>query len=483
MAVETKSYLTFILGVSFLGITFLITGSEAEHEGHDHRSQHMDTQDDRILADDERHDAHGHENHVDHLGHGHEKEHEKNQVHERHSGQNYENANKGHADHSHEDGGHKEHWDEVTLTDEAIKYFKLRIDTVRRTKLIPRISAPARVTFNEEKLAHVGSSVSGRVKEIQYRIGDHVQKGDILLVVDSPELGQLQSEFLQKRIEAQVAEISLEVAEAEYERAKKLIEGNGISQAQFLKAERNYKVAEGGQLTAMSNVQALENRLQIFGISKKQIEALIQTEKIDFVYQITAPISGEIIARKATIGEVVKPDDHALMIIADLATIWIIASVPEGKTPVIRVGAPAYYNTEFPGGERLKGKVSYIAPALDERTRTGQVRIEVSNKERLLRPGMFGTVLIDETTGNMDTYPEVLSVPNSAVFTVEGGPAVFVPSKKKRNTFEKRAVVIGPTIDGNVVVASGLDEGELYVAKGGFILKAELGKEGVAHEH
>ena len=69
------------------------------------------------------------------------------------------------------------------------------------------------------------------------------------------------------------------------------------------------------------------------------------------------------------------------------------------------------------------------------------------------------------------------------MFTIEGGPAVFVLKEDEKNTFEKRAVTIGPVIGGHVTVLSGLEEGERYVAKGGFILKAELGKEGVAHEH
>ena len=485
LQIQLNLILRFI--VSFLWIAAMAVAGNDEHENHDHGSHQLDVQEYPSHGEDEKHDAHdlkNIENGADHARHDHgEEEREKDEEHEQHSEHDHADSHEGHADNGHEGDDHGGHSDEVTLTEEAIKVFKLKIETARRKKLIPKITAPARVTFNADRLAHVGSSVSGRVRDIRYRIGDRVQEGDVLLVVDSPELGKLQSEFLQSRIGAQVAEISVEVAKVEYERAQKLIDGKGISQAQFLEAEGKFKVAKGSLLTAKSTVQALESRLKIFDITTAQVEDLIKTEQIVLDYNIVAPLSGEIITRKATLGEVVKPDDHALMVIADLATVWVIASVPELKTPVVEVGAMAYYTAGFIGGEDLPGKVSYIAPALDERTRTGQVRIEIPNTKKVLRPGMFGTVMINETKDDTDGIPELLSVPESAVFTVEGGPAIFVPSEDEKNTFEKRAVTLGPAIDGNVTVLSGLEEGERYVAKGGFILKAELGKEGVAHEH
>ena len=475
MIPQLKLVLMLLFGVSFLSVASLLVASNDEHEGHDHGSHHVDVQDSRISADNKTH--------TDHSGHDRGQGREKDEEHEQHSGHDHGDTHEDHAGHGHKGEGHSEHSDEITLTEEAIRLFKLRIETARRQKLIRKISAPARVTFNIEGLAHVGSSVSGRVKEIRFRIGDYVKKGDVLLVVDSPELGSLQSEFLQKRIEVQVAEISLEVARTEYERARKLIEGKGISQAQFLQAQGKYKIAEGALLTAKSAAQALKNRLHLFGMTQKRVEELIKNEEIDSAYTISAPISGEIIAREVTIGKVVNPDDDALMTIADLSTLWVIASVPDVQMRFIKVGASATITSETIGNNHAGGKVSYIAPALDERTRTGQIRIEISNGHNVLRPGMFGTAMIDETKDNMDSSPNVLAVPESAVYTVEGSPAVFVVREDEKNTFEKRAVTIGPVISGYVTVLSGLEEGERYVANGGFILKAELGKEGVAHEH
>ena len=181
------------------------------------------------------------------------------------------------------------------------------------------------------------------------------------------------------------------------------------------------------------------------------------------------------------IGNDTLVDDDALMTVADLSVMWVIASVPDVRMRFVEIGSRAFIRSEAIAGGELEGIVTYIAPALDERTRTGQVRIEIKNVDSALRPGMFGRVQIFRK--NDDIHDALLAVPQSAVFTVEGGPAVFVVSDSQENVFEKRAIVIGPIVDDYVPVISGLSEGERVVMKGGFILKAELGKEGVAHEH
>jgi cobalt-zinc-cadmium efflux system membrane fusion protein len=241
-------------------------------------------------------------------------------------------------------------------------------------------------------MAHVGATVSGRVSEIKYRIGDTVRQGDVLLILNSTELGMIQSEFLQKRSEIEVTRVALEVAESEYQRATILVNGNGISQAEFLRIEGKYKISKSALLTAESTAQSLENNLHLLGMSQNRIDALIASGEVDPVYNILAPIDGEIIARHATIGEVVHPDNDALMTGADMSVMWMIASVPEKQMHLVKIGASARFRSDAIGGESIAGMVTYIAPALDERTRTGQVRIESKGENIRLRPGMFGHV-------------------------------------------------------------------------------------------
>ena len=129
----------------------------------------------------------------------------------------------------------------------------------------------------------------------------------------------------------------------------------------------------------------------------------------------------------------------------------------------------------------IEGKVSRIAPAIDDATRTARVRVEVPNRDGRLRPGMFAAV--EFTSASHAGGEPTLAVPEEAVQTVEGGPAVFVPVQGEENTFAKRAVMVGRAVGGMVPVLSGLKEGESVVTRGTFLLKAELGKGEAGHDH
>jgi len=147
----------------------------------------------------------------------------------------------------------------------------------------------------------------------------------------------------------------------------------------------------------------------------------------------------------------------------------------------VAIGAAAQVRIAAVDDEAVSGNLSFIAPSLDPNTRTAQVRIEVKNDHGKLKPGMFATAVLAscrEAAGQL-----VLAVPDEAVQTVEGGPAVFVPVEGEPNTFAKRAVGVGPAVGGMVPITSGLKEGEPVVVSGSFLLKAELGKGEAAHEH
>ncbi len=391
--------------------------------------------------------------------------------------EDHEDDHSDHGDHSSHEEGHS---DEVTLDENAIKLFELSIEPVSRQNLFLKVSAPARVTFNMEAIAHIETTVAGRVKEIHYKTGDTVNVGDVLLTLDSKELGIAQSDFLQNLSQVDIAQITLDVSKIEYERAKRLFQENGISQAEFLQVEGEYKIAEGTVISAQSTSAASKSALLLYGMTPPGIERLITSKEVNPAYKISSPIFGEIIARHVSVGEVVGPDDEALMTIADLSSLWIIASVPDSKLGLLKMGAKTIIRSNTNGSVPIEGMVEYLAPALDEQTRTGQVRIKAPKQLEVLRPGAFVHV---EIISNNTTSDTILAVPKSSVFDIEGGPAVFVVSVSEKNTFIKRAITIGPVVDNYIPVLSGLSEGEYIVAKGGFILKAELGKEGVAHEH
>jgi cobalt-zinc-cadmium efflux system membrane fusion protein len=384
----------------------------------------------------------------------------------------------GHAGHGDDHG----HVDEVKLTAEAIRQWNIRVEPAKKRVLAATFIAPARVAFNAEAMAHVGSLVPGRVVEIKVRVGDVVKKSDELLVIESTELGQAQSEYLQRRTDLAVVLSTVEPAKHAYERAKKLYDqSQGISLGEVQKREAEMKAAEGHALTAKAAAVAALNRLLLRGMTKDEVKELEDKGMLNPKLSVRAPIAGRVIEREVTLGELVSPEKEKLMVLAGVENVWVLADVSESRLPQVMLGSPAQVQLAALPGQRFEGKVSHVAPALNPDTRTGSVRIEVANPDDKLRPGMFASVMLTASTAGGGEA--VLAVPDEAVQTVEGAPAVFVPVEGEANTFAKRTVTVGKPAGGMVPVLSGLKEGEPVVVSGTFILKAELGKSEASHEH
>lgn len=370
------------------------------------------------------------------------------------------------------------------LTPEAVKGSGIRIETLARKSLAATFSVPARVSFNLEAQAHVGVPIPGRIAELKVQLGSIPMKGDVLAVVDSPELGEAQSDYLQKRTLVRVALSAMEVARTTHERAQKLLEGKGISFSESLKREAEFKAAQGNLFTAEAAVTAAENKLHLFGMTQAAVDACAKTGEIGPRYEVRAPISGEIISREATLGEIVRPEGEPLMILADLSTFWVLADVPELRITSIAAGAPARINLPALGGSTIEGKVAYIAPMLKEQNRTIEVRIEVPASAGPLRPGMFGEAeLSGSAKPGEGALPQSIVVPEIAIQTIEGSPSVFLALACAEGVFYRRPVKIGTRQGRWVSVLEGLEEGQRVVTEGSYVLKADIGKAGAEHDH
>lgn len=383
-----------------------------------------------------------------------------------------------HAGHDH--GG--EHGDEVVLTPDAIRNNGIRVGRAKKQVLTSSITAPARVSYNAEKVAHVGSILKGRITELMVRQGDNVRAGDPLVVVDSPELGEAQADYLQRRTAVEVAKPAVEFAKSAVERGRELYEkSQGISLTELQRREGEYRTAQGALQTATGALTAAENRLQLLGTSRQAIKTLGDSSEINSRHTVVAPIGGRVIEREVTLGELVGPEREKLLSIADMTTVWVLVDVPETQIGPITVGSKVQITVPAFPGQAFEGKVSYISPELDV-SRRARMRVEVPNAQVRLLPGMFASAEVFGSAGGESAEPVVV-VPESAVQTVEGEPAVFVPVEGEPNTFAKRQVGVGSPVGGMVPITAGLKEGERYVAAGSFILKAEIGKAGAAHEH
>lgn len=390
-----------------------------------------------------------------------------------------------HADeHDGHQHGQEEHGGEVKLTSDAIARYGVKVETASLWKLQPAFMAPARVAFNAETMAHVGSPLPGRVVELAVRLGDKVQKGDVLLQVESPQLGEAQNEFLQKRIQAQTAVPAVDLAKNALDRATRLYnENRGIALDEVQKREAEYRSALAGQKSAESAVIAAENKLHLLGMDQPAVDRLVESGEVQSRFAIRAPVLGTVVEREVTLGELVGPEKEALLVIADTENVWVLADVPEARLASVVMGAAAWLKTGGPQSHKHEGSVSYIAPLVDARTRTAQVRIAVKCEHGTLWPGMFVQVEITAVDRDNPDPAPVIAVPEEAIQTIERRSVIFVPVPNEENTFIQRAVSVDKPASGLVPIHSGLVEGERYVASGSFILKAELGKGSAAHEH
>lgn len=387
----------------------------------------------------------------------------------------------------HDHAGESEHADEVKLAGDAVARYGIQTSTAQLWVLRPTMTAPARVGFNTEAMAHVGSPLRGRIAEVKVRVGDPVKAGQELAVIESPELGEAQADYLQRRVAVQTAGPAVDLSKVAWERAQGLYEkSQGISLTEVQRREAEHKVSIAALKAAESARTAAANRLHMLGMDHDAIEALATTGEVVPRYAIRAALDGVIVQREVTLGELVGPDREYLMVIADATQLWVLADVPEAKLLRIHAGAKAWISVgslSEAGSKRFEGSVAFISPFVDPTTRTAQVRIEVPMAELGLRPGMFAQAEIVEMDPGEPAPAPVVAVPEDAIQTVEGGPALFVPVEGEPNTYAKRAVTIGRAVGGLAPVFSGLVEGELFVSEGTFILKADLGKGAAAHEH
>ena len=361
---------------------------------------------------------------------------------------------------------------EVKISKDAVEENGIKIGPVSRRILIPTFTAPARVSYNMEVIAHVGAPVPGRVVEIKVRLGDSVKKLDELLIVESPDLGEAQSDLLQKRAAADAAQSAVQPAKIAYERGKTLFEQNqGIALADLQKREADYRAVDAALKSAQAAARAAENKLSLLGMDNAAIAKLIDTGQLTPRYVVRSAIAGQVVERNVTQGSLVSPDKD-LMTIADTSLLWLLADVPEARLADVRVGTPARIILAALRDREFSGVISYVAPALDPLTRTLQVRIETKNESGLLKPGMFAQVEIEVAT---DKKPQpVLAVPDAAVQTIEGDDVVFVPQQGEEGTFKKVEIKLGPVVGEWRPVIFGLKENDQIVVEGSFILKAHL---------
>ena len=313
------------------------------------------------------------------------------------------------------------------------------------------LEAMGKILANQYRKAIVSYPFPARVAKINARIGDHVKKGQKLMVLQSEEVGEATSAFYR-------ANADFELAKVNFDREQQLFAKGVGAKKNFLTAEAELKVAE-------ANLNAAEKKLHVLGFTEDEVKRITHTHQINPVITLYAPIGGKIVRSNVILGEMIDESTEILTIM-DPSVLWVDAGIYEKDIARIKIGQKVVANVPAYPGESFMGKITYISDLLNESTRTITVRSEVRNRLNKLKPGMFASLkIVLELEGN------ALCIPVKAVLDDKGNKLVFV---KSDGVYYPREVQVGVKNGDFITIKSGIRKGDIVVTSGNFQLKSKL---------
>jgi RND family efflux transporter MFP subunit len=314
----------------------------------------------------------------------------------------------------------------ITIDPVTMQNMGFRSELVTRGSLRRTIRTYGTIDFDETHLADVTTKFKGWIEKLYVdATGQQVHRGDPLFEIYSPELYNAQIEYL----------LGLNQST------------NAFTGAQTLKA-------------------AARSKLKFFDISDEQIAELEKTREARRTLRVGATTDGFVVEKMIVQGQMVDAG-MKLYRIADMGTVWVQAQIYEQDLSFVQLGQEAEVSLSYMPDRKFRGRLTYIYPTVDEKTRTAKVRMEFHNPGYLLKPGMFATVELQASLVN-----DALLVPDSAVLRSGEKNTVFVALDGGK--FEPRVVTLGPRGENNSYqVLSGLSEGERVVTSGQFMLDSE----------
>ena len=352
------------------------------------------------------------------------------------------------------------------------------IAPVKMTGAADGPAIPAQLVYNRSRQAEVTALAGGVVRRLTAEPGQRVSQGAVLAELASPGTALARADY-------QAALGRLELAEASVRREEELV-AKGVS------ARMELEQARAERQAASAAAEQLRGQLTAFGAGTATGGGT--------ALALRSPISGTVVSRNAVVGQTLAPETP-LFSVVDLSSMWLELQGDPGQFPSLKTGAAV--EAEFDGlpGQRFPGKIVQIATALNERTRLLRATAEIANPDGLLKEGMFGTaylVAAPATAQKVEQHEPahaghdhakenpleelfaddahgpatVVAVPAGAVQAIDGKSYVFVALEQ--DLFELRRVETGPRRAGEVLISTGLRDGEQVVASQGFALKSEL---------
>lgn len=312
----------------------------------------------------------------------------------------------------------------------------IALDTVRESNITSELALSGVVTFNENNVVKVFPRSSGQVVEAKVSLGDKVSSGQVLAVIRSADVAGNYSDLSSAKADVSITKRQMDNVEALYK--------NGISSEKELnEARQNYEKS----LAGLNKIQSL---ITINGGGKTTAGGQ---------YTVTSPIDGYIVEKKVTAGAFIRPDmGDNLFTISDLKNVWVYASVYEADISKIQEGYTVKVEPLSYPDKTFSGKIDKISQVLDPQSKAMKVRINLDNKDMLLKPDMFTKVVVNNKEGSTG-----ICVPTSSVVSQDGKNYVVIYNS--REDMRIAEVTVLKTVEGNTYVTGGVTAGQLVITK------------------
>lgn len=341
------------------------------------------------------------------------------------------------------------------MSSDAARKYGVEVAPAEGGELEQTLTLPGQIVLNADKVAHIVPRVAGFVRRVDKCLGDVVQAGEVMAVLQSRELAEAKAAYLAAKQRLSLADATLKSAEELH--AKKI-----MPDLQFLAARKD-------QVDASIEVQTADNKLHALGVSEGQEPETLPSDPASFaIYELRAPFAGVVVEKHCSLGEVLNGETIAFKL-ADLSTVWVDVTIYMQHLPLVQVGQTVTVIAGR-GVAECTAVIDYISPVVDEETRTAMARLTLPNSEGNWRPGLFVSARV-----RTSMIPAAVLVPKAAVQTIQGESCVFVETE---GTFKVRPVTVGRSDGSRVEITAGLKPGERYVSANAFTLKSELEKAG-----
>lgn len=354
-------------------------------------------------------------------------------------------------------------------TTESAQSQAIEAEIVTPQQIAGSIAATGKVLVPEDRMANIGPVHEGRIMNLYAGQGSVVKRGQKLADLESADIDQAEADYLKALADYENANrtsaAEVKFAQANYDRTKMLYEKTITAGKNLQQAEHDLELAKASAASSVAGarvaVSSARRHLLILGLNDSAIDALASKPNLASVFSLTAPISGIVVERNATVGATVG-SDASLFKIIDISSVWIDANVFEKDLERVRRGQEVRVTVPAFPGVTFLGRVILISSVVNPETRGVQVRTEVSNADGRLKPDMFANVEIIT-----DVRRAAVSLPQSAVLDDGGKKIVFVATDKG---YEKHIVTTGIQSNDRVEILDGLQAGDKVVVKGNYLL-------------